>query len=140
MSVGDWLRLFMIVVGLVTLGVTTISLARKHMTESFCIFWGIASFLLIVAGILLRPVYLDNYISGSTLAVIFFGTFCLLVGGLYFSVRVSALIRQVTELAIQISLLNQENLVCVQRLDEHSHYVRYEESNEENNEKNIIYN
>lgn len=136
MSVGDWLRLFMIVVGLVTLGVTTTSLARKHMTESFCIFWGIASFLFIVAGILLRPVYLDNYISWSTLAVIFFGTFCLLVGGMYFSVRVSALIRQVTELAIQVSLLNQENLVCVQRLDEHSHYVRYEEKNE----KDIIYN
>ena len=133
MSVGDWLRLFMIVVGLVVMCITTVSLAKKHMTESFCIFWGIIAFLSIVAGIMFKPVYLDAYISWTTLTIICIGTSFLLVGGLYLSVRISGLMRQVTELAIQISLLNQENLVCVQRLDEHSHGVRYEE-------KDIIYN
>lgn len=109
MGADIWIRLLLILIGLVILGVTTMSLAKKHMTESFCVFWGLVSILFIVAGILLRPREWNLYMSWQTLVLAFLGVISLLIAGFYFSVRISRLIRQVTELAIQVSLLNQEN-------------------------------
>lgn len=109
MSVGDGLRVFMIVVGLVILGMTVMSLARKHMTESFCIAWGFAAALFICAGIIVQPTQWNQYVSWGALLLILFGVVLLLAGAFIFSVRVSTLSRQVKELAILVSLLNQEN-------------------------------
>ena len=116
MNAGVWLRLFLIVVGLVILCMTTMSLAKKHMNESFCIFWGIMSFLFIISGIVLRPVEWSRYISGHTLVMILFG-------GMYYSLRISKLMRQVTELTMQVSLLNQENKIVLMELGEKSKEV-----------------
>lgn len=116
MSVGDGLRLFMIVVGLVIMGMTVVSLARKHMTESFCIVWGIVSVMSVCAGIILQPTQWNRYISWGGLLLILFGTVLLLAGAFFFSVRISMLTRQVKELAIQVSLLNQENEMMLREL------------------------
>lgn len=118
MSMGVWLRLFLIVVGLGILSMTIVSLARKHMTESFCTFWGLVSFLFIAAGIMMRPVEWNRYISGHTLTIILFSAICTLVAGVYLSLRISSLMRQVTELAMQVSLLNQENKIVLTELGE----------------------
>ena len=131
MFAGDWLRILTIVVGLAILIMTTLSLAMKHMTESFCIFWGFVSLLFIVSGILLRPIGWNKYISMTALVIIFLGVFCVLAGGLYLSVRISRVIRQATELAIQVSLLNQENEILLKELTR---------QNEEYEEKDLIYN
>lgn len=120
MGMGVWLRLFLIIVGVIVLSATTISLARKRMTESFCIFWGLLSFLFIVSGIILRPIEWNRFISGHALIIILFGAICVLVAGMYFSLRISNLIRQVTELAMQVSLLNQENEMVLNELKEKS--------------------
>ena len=131
MVAGDWLRLFMIVIGLFILGLTIISLAKKHMTESFCIFWGIASLLSITSGVILRPTVLSSYISWDSMMIIFVSVICLLIAAMFFSVRISKLIRQVTELSIQVSLLNQENETLLKKLAR---------QNEEYEENNFIYN
>lgn len=116
MSAGNELRLFMIAVGLVIFGMTILSLVKKHMTESFCIAWGIVSLSIIFAGIILQPTQWNRYISRSGMLLILFGALMLLCGAFYFSVRVSRLTREVRELAIQVSLLNQENEVIVRVL------------------------
>lgn len=118
MSAGDVLRLLLVILGLGLFGLSTISLAKKHMTETFCIFWGIIAILFIVAGVLLQPVGWNQYISWSALLIIFFGIVCLLIGSFFFSVRISALIRQATELAIQVSILNMENEMLIKELSE----------------------
>ena len=134
---GILLRVFLIVVGLIIFGVTTMSLAKKHMTEVFCIFWGLVSVLFIAAGIMLRPIGWNRYISWSALVLIFFGVICLLIGGFFFSVRISRLMRQVTELAILLSLVNQENEMLIKEIakykDEHmiaeGERLKHEEEN-----------
>lgn len=117
MSAGDGLRILMIIIGVVILGMTVISLARRHMTESFCIVWGIAALAIIIAGIVLRPTGWSRYISWSGLLLILFGVVFLLAGAFYFSVRISRLTREVRELAIQVSLLNQENGMMLKELN-----------------------
>ena len=130
MSVGDGLRIFMIVVGLIIVGATVISLARRHMTESFCIAWGAIAVMIICAGIILQPSQWSKYISWGGLLLILFGVVVLLAGAFFFSVRISRLTRQVRELAIQISLLNQENAMILRELYGDSgegEVVKYEE-------------
>lgn len=116
MSSGDGLRLLMIVIGVVILGFTIMSLAKKHMTESFCIVWGIASVVIICGGIILQPTEWSKYISWGGLMLILFGAVFLLSGAFYFSVRISRLTREIRELAIQVSLLNQENAMILAEL------------------------
>lgn len=109
MNSGDILRYVMMLVGVYLLGVAVMSLAKRKMTEPFCLAWGFFSFLLIVGGILLRPTGLSSYISDTGLILI------LLLGGLglmaayFISRQMSDLARKNQELTMQISLLNQEN-------------------------------
>ena len=110
------MRLFMIAVGLIILGMTVVSLAKKHMTESFCIAWGVAAVMAICGGIILRPIEWNKYISWGGLLLILFGAVFVLAGAFFFSVRISMLTRQVKELAIQVSLLNQENEMMLREL------------------------
>ena len=131
MSVGDGLRLFMVVVGLVILVMTVMSLARKHMTESFCIVWGVIAVMAICAGIILQPTQWNRYISWGALLLILFGIVLLLAGAFVLSVRISMLSRQVEELAMQVSLLNQENEMILRELGEEqteSETLEYEEA------------
>lgn len=116
MSAGDVLRLLLVLVGLGLLVRSTISLAKKHMTESFCIFWGLLAVIIIVVGIIIRPIGWNRYISWPAMVMIFCGLVTLLIAGYFFSIRISNLIRQTTELAIQVSLLNLENELLMQEL------------------------
>lgn len=99
----------MIAAGLVIMCATVVSLAKKHLTEAFCIVWGIVAVMLICAGIVLRPTQWKIYISWGGLLLALFGAVLVLAVAFFFSVRISVLTRQVKELAIQVSLLNQEN-------------------------------
>ena len=106
----------MIAAGLVILSVTVLSLAKKHLTEAFCIVWGIVAVMFICAGIVLRPTQWKIYISWGGLLLGLFGVVLVLAVAFFFSVRISVLTRQVKELAIQVSLLNQENEMILREL------------------------
>ena len=137
MDIIDILRVLWILIGVITFLMATVSLAKRQMTESFCIFWGMVSALLIVGGIVLRPVEWSKYISWSGLVIICLGGLGLLVSGFYFSVWISKLMRQTTELAIQVSLLNQENEILLKQLAKQEAAINYGETHEE---KDPVYN
>lgn len=63
MAVGDVLRLFVIVAGAYMFLKAILSLAKRKMTEPFCLAWAVLSALMILSGILLNPSQLDGYIS-----------------------------------------------------------------------------
>ena len=105
---GLALQILFVFIGFLFLILTFSSLAKRRINEAICLIWGITSLVIILAGILLRPVAWKKYISvtGLILAVI------VLCGVLFvlftLSVIVSEHMRKSNEMAIQISLLKRE--------------------------------
>ena len=96
MEVGDILRLFVIVSGVFMVVRAILSLAKRKMTEPFCLSWVFLSALMILSGALLNPSQMKRYVStrGLILTII--------------STQVSILKRKNQELAMQVSLLNND--------------------------------
>ena len=96
----------LIMLGLLLLVWSFLAYAKHRMTENFGMIWGVAALCLLVTGIVL-------FVAGNSLVtvfavVIFLGI--LLVFGLFgFSIAISILIMKNQELAMHVSLLNQEN-------------------------------
>ncbi|MCH5337576.1 MAG: DUF2304 domain-containing protein [Acetatifactor sp.] len=103
------LRIIMILTGVVLFVVTLSSLAKRRMTESFCLTWGLISVIIILAGILLRPTEWSSYISGTGMILVGLIGFCVVYGAYFMSTKVSELMRKNMELAMQVSLLGKEN-------------------------------
>ena len=118
MSQGNVLQIIIIITGIFLLCVTTTSLARRKMTESFCITWGLISVMIILAGILLRPVGWSKYVSTLGMMLVLIVIFCVIYVAYFLSAKVSELSRKNQELAIQVSLLNQENERILERIEE----------------------
>ena len=118
MTVGDGLRIFMVITGVVLLWTTVSSLAKRRMTESVCLAWGLVSVVCILAGILLRPYGVSRYISLTGLFLIMSIGIVVLAGAFFVSTRLSELARKNHELAVQVSLLNHENSVIMERLEQ----------------------
>lgn len=108
MAVGDVLRLFVIVAGAYMFLKAILSLAERKMTEPFCLAWVVLSALMILSGILLNPSQLDGYISTRGLILIIIIVSGILWGLWFISTQVSTLKRRNQELAMQISLLNND--------------------------------
>lgn len=108
MAVGDVLRLFVIVAGAYMFLNAILSLAKRKMTEPFCLAWAVLSALMILSGILLNPSQLDGYISTRGLILIIMIVSGILWGLWFISTQVSILKRRNQELAMQISLLNND--------------------------------
>ena len=108
MAVGDVLRLFVIVAGACMFLKAILSLAKRKMTEPFCLAWAVLSALMIFSGILLNPSQLDGYISTRGLILIIIIVSGILWGLWFISTQVSILKRKNQELAMQISLLNND--------------------------------
>ena len=85
-----------------------LSLAKRKMTEPFCLAWAVLSALMILSGILLNPSQLDDYISTRGLILIIIIVSGILWGLWFISTQVSILKRRNQELAMQISLLNND--------------------------------
>ncbi len=118
METGDILRVIICCGGVVLLGITMSSLARRKMTEPFCLAWGIISVVLILAGILLRPTMWDRYISITGMFLVLLLGFSVIYIAFFVSTRVSELMRKNQELAMQVSLLNWEKDELWKKLDE----------------------
>lgn len=108
MAVGDVLRLFVIVAGAYMFLKAILSLAKRKMTEPFCLAWAVLSALMIFSGILLNPSQLDGYISTRGLILIIIIVSGILWGLWFISTQVSILKRKNQELAMQVSLLNND--------------------------------
>lgn len=118
METGDLLRVIICCGGVALLGVTMSSLARRKMTEPFCLAWGIISVVLILAGILLRPNIWNRFISLTGMFLVLLLGFAVIYIAFFVSTRVSELMRKNQELAMQVSLLNWEKDELWKKLDE----------------------
>lgn len=108
MDAGLILQIIMIAAGVLIVCVILLSLANNRMTEPFVLIWGLFALVLILAGILLRPSGWDEYISPAGLILIIIMMSCAIHVIYFITCRVSELMRKTNELAIQVSLLNQE--------------------------------
>lgn len=127
MNVGDSLRVFMIVVGIVLLWATISSLAKRKMTETVCLAWGMVAVVCILAGLLLRPYGVNGYISTVGLILIMIIAVAVLMSAFYVSTKMSELARKNHELAVQVSLLNHENYNMLKRMEQLEEKLQKEE-------------
>lgn len=118
MGMIDILRIIMVLTGVLLFLLTLASLARRKMTESFSLTWGLISIILILSGILLRPYGISRFISVTGLLLILIIGFSVLFGAFYITSKVSELTRKNQELSMQITLLNQENRMIMEKLEE----------------------
>ena len=116
MEVGDILRLFVIVSGVFMVVRAILSLAKRKMTEPFCLAGVFLSALMILSGALLNPSQMKRYVSTRGLILTIIIVSGVLWGLWFFSTQVSILTRKNQELAMQVSLLNQENERILHRL------------------------
>lgn len=119
MDIGNLLKAFIIILGVVLLMKAVLSLAKRKMTEPFCLVWAILSCLmLIIAGLLLQPYQLDHYVSKRVLILILLMVLSAVWGLWFISTQVSILMRRNQELAMQLSLLNQDSEKLMKELKE----------------------
>ncbi|MCQ2539842.1 MAG: DUF2304 domain-containing protein [Acetatifactor sp.] len=109
MEPGFILQILMVILGGVLFFVTTTSLAVKRINEPFSLVWGVVSLVLVAAGVLLRPAGWNRYISQIGLVLALLVVCTMLFAAFFFSCIVSTLMRKTNEMAMQISLLKQEN-------------------------------
>lgn len=117
MTSGQIFCIFMIGTGAVLLVVVVLSLAKRRMTEPFCLAWGLFALLLLFAGCLLHPTELDSYISVTGMLLLLFLVYSILVSAYALSRALSVLIRKNRELAVQVSILNAETERMSRELD-----------------------
>ena len=103
------IKVFAIILGIYLLVITILSLARRRMTELFCLLWGFLSVASIIFGATVNPSELYRYMSKEGLLIVMLGILLIVYAAWFLSTQVSVLIRKNQELAMQISLLNQEN-------------------------------
>lgn len=113
---GLILQIAMVITGVVLLCVTFSSLAKHRMTAPFSLTWGIVSVMFILAGILLRPAGWNQYISHAGLILLFLVGACVIYGTLFVSFQVSTLMRKTNEMALLLSLMEQENEKLEERI------------------------
>lgn len=111
-------RVAVIAAGTLLLLLSFLSLVKKKMTEGFSLGWAVGSVLMIIIGIV--PCLSDWTMKLSTTHIIALLLFSAFVVGFIF--RMSKSISQLTmknqELAMQVSLLNQENERILFELEE----------------------
>ena len=108
MTMAIALRIVLILLGCCLLVMTLLSLSRRKMSEQFCLVWALMSVLMVLTGFLLKPSSIERFISARGFILIIIALFGVLWGLWFISTQVSILIRKNQELAIQISLLNQD--------------------------------
>ena len=139
MTMAAVLRIVLILLGCYLLVMTLLSLARRKMSEQFCLVWALMAALMILIGILLKPSAIERFISVRGFILVMLVLFGGILGVWFISTQVSILIRKNQELAIQISLLNQdiERLSieiedCKKTLQSQTDRTKIETNNKEN--------
>ena len=105
---GLVVQILLISAGAIILIVDVALLAKRKLSEPISVTWGFAAIIFILAGIFLRPNGWINYISPAGLIMLSILVMLALIGLFLASSRMSELIRKNTEMAMNISLLNQE--------------------------------
>ena len=105
---GLVVQILLVAAGVIVLVIDVALLAKRKLSEPISVTWGFAAIIFILAGVFLRPNGWINYISPAGLIMLSILGVLALVGLFMASSRMSELIRKNTEMAMNISLLNQE--------------------------------
>lgn len=117
MTGGIFLRIFLIVLGCYLLVNTVLSLAKRKMTEQFCLAWSVLSVLIVILGIMIKPSQIERYMRGETLILVLMVVLGVVWGLWFISTQVSILMRKNQEIAMQTSLLNQDSENMLKQID-----------------------
>lgn len=127
------MRLAWILFGIVFMIITFRAYFRQRMTDTFALGWLSISLAVIIAGVLIRKEWqealpLSLLILLAVVMIVLFGI----------SLSVSGLVMRNRELAMQVSLLNQENEQVLRILGILSKDSEKDESKDESKEETVI--
>ena len=108
MEVGDILRLFVIVSGVFMVVRAILSLAKRKMTEPFCLSWVFLSALMILSGALLNPSQMKRYVSTRGLILTIIIVSGVLWGLWFISTQVSLLNNDCEKILRELEKLKRE--------------------------------
>ncbi|MBR4341757.1 MAG: DUF2304 domain-containing protein [Lachnospiraceae bacterium] len=108
MDYGLVLQIIVICAGVLILVADITLLAKRRLSEPISITWGFVAIIFVLGGIILRPSGWTTYLSEVGLILVLLIGFCLIYGLFLASCHISEIMRKQTEMAMDISLLNQE--------------------------------
>ena len=108
MDYGIFLKVVMILAGVAILLTDIVLLAKRKLHETMSIVWGFVALLVIIAGIVLHPSGWIDYMSETGLVLFLVIGFCVIYGLFFASCNISDILKKQNEMAMNISLLNQE--------------------------------
>ncbi len=116
MTVAGILRLVVVAEGMILLMMAFLSFVYRKMTEGIALSWGGFAAILILAGAVPAFAGWSSSIPPGAVPAFVIVTAATLLGVFYLSCAVSQLIRKNQELAMHVSLLNQENESILEEL------------------------
>lgn len=108
MDYGLFLQIIVIVSGVLLFILDIGLLAKRRLSEPVSVTWGFVAIIFIVGGIVLRPHGWIKYMSPAGMILLILVGFCLFYGLILASIHISETMRKQAEMAMNISLLNQE--------------------------------
>lgn len=124
MTIDIALKISLIIIGTLVLLWTIRSLAKRILTESFGLLWGVLGIIAIFVGIFIHTVDLARFISVRGFVLVMLGAVCVLIGMMYLSRQISVLARKNQELAMQVSLLSREYQTLMEQLEDLSNKIK----------------
>lgn len=103
------LRMIVIILGIVLLCLDFLAYAYKKITEGAGLAWGLFSIIVILVGTVPALTKWSNVADSAKYVAIFFVWTFSILGLFFLTITVSQLQMKNQELAMQVSLLNQEN-------------------------------
>ena len=118
MHQGIVIQIILIAAGVILMILAIASLARRRMAEQICVAWGVVAAVFVFAGIVLRPDGWESMFSPIGLLLLVVIGSCAFGSLFLISSRLSEVIRKNNELAMQVSLLNEEVVRLKNRISE----------------------
>lgn len=109
MTISMILRFIMICAGILLLCVDFLTFANRKFTELIGLGWGVFSVVLILLGAIPKLAVWSVVLCGWEYAIIYILFFMIIISMYLACISISLLIKKNQELAMQVSLLNQEN-------------------------------
>lgn len=117
MSTATIVKFCVILVGIGIMAITFVLHAEKKLTVNLAVTWELLGIAAILSGAVPKFSGWSSRLSFGSLVVLLITAFLVLWGVYQMTIQISSLIMKNQELAIQVSLLNQENERILQKLE-----------------------
>ena len=117
MSTATIVKFCVILVGVGIMAITFVLHAEKKLTVNLAVTWELLGIAVILSGAVPKFSGWSSRLSFGSLVVLLITAFLVLWGVYQMTIQISSLIMKNQELAIQVSLLNQENERILQELE-----------------------